>query len=173
MTDEEQRLLQAQQDMLVAEHLKEVGEISEIGRTVLGREEWDNAEQTVTAALGSPERIGAFAGALRGMDKPVEILSHLANNPTRLAEFSKLPPQRQLVEMSRIEAEHSSYGNVRTGRAPQWKNPEVRSGRVSDEEWARTGGSALDDSRWNREFDRRMAERSEKKFGRVVRGPRR
>jgi hypothetical protein len=138
---------------------KDIDAIVDAGRGSYGARSFDEASQVVAEALG-PQTPQAMA-ILRGFDAPHDVIMHLAGNAGRLAQFSKLPVERQAVEISRIEAQMSSHGHVSTGAVPHWRTPEARHGRVSDDEWRTTGGANLkDDKAWSREFDRRMVERN-------------
>jgi hypothetical protein len=147
----------AQQQMAVAQHIKECNEITEVGRETFGTAVFDEAAETVVGELG-PEKTAQFMALARGFDKPAEVIKHLSDNPSRLKQLAKLNAERQAIEIARIESQLAPHGHTDTGSNPAWKLPSARGGRVSDEEWHR-GGDNLSDAAWHREFDRRTKER--------------
>ena len=157
---EQQHQMSPQEQMALAQHAKEVEAIVALGRENHGDASFDRASQEVADAIGQ-ERLQPFVAALKQFDRPDTVLMHLATNPDRLERISKLPLQRQLVEIAKIEAEHAPHGHSRdTGAQPLWTRPEARAnGRVSDDVWRR-GGDDLSDDKWFAEFDRRQEKRA-------------
>jgi hypothetical protein len=137
---------------------KEVDGIIDVGRANFGSRSFDDASQVVAEVLGQKSQ--GVMDILRGFDKPHDVIMHLAQNEGALKQLAKLSPQRQAIEISRIEGQLSPYGHVATGAEPAWKQPEARRGRASDDNWRTTGGHGLSDAAWSREHDRRMAERN-------------
>jgi hypothetical protein len=133
-----------------------VSEIIDLGRREYGSEQFDADSQAVAEKLGN--RTQEFMVLARQMDHPHRIIKHLADNTNALDAISKMPTPRAIVELARIESRSASYGHVQTFAQPAWKSPEMK-GRVSDADWATNGGANLSDREWNREFDRRWAER--------------
>jgi hypothetical protein len=140
----------------LAEHHKEVNAIIELGRGEFGRDQFDQDSQVVAQKLGN--RTQEAMALLRQFDAPHRLIKHFADNESALDAFSKMNTARQITELARIEARSSSYGHVRTGADPAWKTPAGR-GRMSNEDWNATGGDALSDAEWHREYDRRQAQR--------------
>lgn len=155
-TPEEQEA--ARQQLLQAQIAKDAQEIVEVGQSHFGRSVFDEASQVVAEKLGT--RVPEFMSIASQFDKPHEIIAHLSNNLDQAEALAKMPAARMATEMARIEGRLSSYGHVSTGAQPYWKQPEARTGRVPDSEWARGGGDNLSDAAWHKEFDRRMRERS-------------
>jgi hypothetical protein len=100
--------------------------------------------------------------AMRQFDFPHRIVQHLADNPNDLEAISKLPTARMIVEIARIESRMAPNGRVNAFADPAWKAPAAR-GRVSDADWGRGFGDTMSDAAFNKEFDRRQAERYERK----------
>lgn len=157
---EQQPQMSPQEQIALAQHAKEVEQIVELGRQNHGDASFDRASQEVADAIGQ-ERLQPFVAALKQFDRPDDVLMHLSNNPDRLERIAKLPLQRQITEIAKIEAEHSPHGHSRdTGAQPLWTRPEARkNGRVSDDVWRR-GGDELSDDQWFREHDRRIEARA-------------
>jgi hypothetical protein len=156
-SDEQLRAIAAQAQIYQQQHAQDTSALIEVGRGNFGAREFDEASQALADAVGP--RIREVVDVIRGFDKADAIIHHLANNPTRLEQFAKLNPERQKVEAARIEAQMSNFGHVHTGHQPAWKDPEIRNGRTTDDNWRRTGGANLSDKAWSREHDRRMAQR--------------
>jgi hypothetical protein len=131
--------------------------IVEIGRTNHGAQNFDEAADVVVKELGQ-ERADVLRQALPNFNVPTEIITHLADNETRLKALAKMSPNQLVVELARIEAERGP--RTAHGVDAAWKDQAKNKGRVSDERWRSTGGAELDDKSWHREFDRRQAERS-------------
>jgi hypothetical protein len=153
----------AAEKMAEALHHQEMNEIVSLGRTEYGSEAFDDASQTVASKLG--ERALPVTAALRQFDFPHRIVQHLADNPNDLEAISKLPINRMLVELARIESRMAPNGRVNTFADPMWKSPTLK-GRVSDADWNRGAGDAMSEAAFSKEFDRRMAERYERKRAR-------
>jgi hypothetical protein len=152
---------EAQQAILLAQHAREVNDIIEIGHTHYGRAQFDEASAAVAAGLGNKAQ--QFMAQVRGFDKPHEIVTHLADNPSRLEALAKLSPEQMGTEIARIEAQMSPHGRPAFGADPAWKNPAVKSGRVSDMDWKTTGGANLSDAQWHAEYDRRQEQRNKRR----------
>ena len=146
------------------QHFSECEEIVKAGRERHGPMSFDEASQAVGAALGSTEAVQQFMRTLRQFDAPDDVIMHLANNEGRLKELAKLPAARQAVEIARIESQQAPYGHRATGHERAWKVPESRSGRISEEQWAKTGGAELTDEQFSKAFDKHMAARSKSRL---------
>lgn len=152
-----QGIVQAHQQQVT----EDIHQIITVGQANYGSRNFDEACQVVADALGT--KSGQMMEVLRQFDMPHDVIMTLASDKRRLDQFAKLSPQRQAIEVARIEAQRAPYGHVDTGGAPAWKRPEARQGRVSDDLWRTTAGDSIkDDATWSREFDRRMAERSKR-----------
>lgn len=155
-----EQIAQAQQQMAQEQHRRDLNQIVEQGRVDYGTQTFDDAAQVVAGELG--DRTGEFMAVAKEFDDPAAIVVHLANNVDRARQLAKLPTRRMIAEIGRIEAQQKPYGYATTGADPLWRNPNMRVGKISDEDWSRTGGDHLDDRNWNKEFDRRMAARGGK-----------
>jgi hypothetical protein len=157
MTPEEVEALQARypQHAQQPSLAKDIDQIVEVGRTQFGNAGFDDASQVVAETLA--DKTNAVMATIAQFDRPHEIIAHLANNEPQLKALAKLSPARQAVELARIEAQMTSNGHVNTGAEPLYKQPALRSGRVSDEDWSRSFGEGLSDAQWFKQFDRRQA----------------
>jgi hypothetical protein len=142
------------------QHFSECEEIVKAGRERYGRTAFDEASQTVGAALGSTEAVQQFMHTIRQFDAPDDVIVHLSGNESRLREIAKLSAPRQAVEIARIEAQQAPYGHKVTGGERAWTVKEARTGKMSAEKWRETGGNELTDEQWGREFDRQMKARN-------------
>ena len=156
MTPDEVAALQAHYGQGAQPSLaKDIDGIIEVGHVHYGKAAFDEASQNVADVLG--EKSGPVMDMLRAFDKPHDVIAHLGDNPARLKAFAALTPERQRVELARIEAQLG--GPVRMGADPAWKAPEMKTSRVADEDWKTSFGANLSDAQWNKEFDRRQAAR--------------
>lgn len=131
------------------------------GAAQRGEQNWNEECNKVGEALG--HRAQEFMGLIRHFEQPHQVIGHLANNESRLKELAKMSAGQMAAEVARIEAQMSPNGRASLGPQQAYKQESSRTGRVSDEDWSRSYGSNLSDNQWNREFDRRMAARAERK----------
>jgi hypothetical protein len=169
MSDEQQYQPQMspQEQIAVAQHAKEVEAIVELGRQNHGDASFDRSCADVADAIGQ-ERLQPFVAALKQFDRPDDVLMHLANNPDRLERISKLPLQRQIVEIAKIESEHSSYGHsYDTLAQPRWTRPEARAPKISTAQFRKDGGINIkNDKDWFAAHDRAQEEKNKQRGGR-------
>lgn len=137
------------------QHNQELDVLVDVGRTHYGTRAFDEAAAAVVGVLG--EKKDQVTTMLRELEKPQDVLMHLAENEAQLKALVQLSPARQRTELARIEARMTSYGHVPTGSEREWIRPESRTGRTSDQDWKASFGSNLSDRQWNAEFDRRQA----------------
>ena len=169
MSDEQQYQPQMspQEQIAQAQHEQEVQAIVELGRANHGDAVFDQTCQQVADAIGQ-ERLQPFIVALKQFDSPDAVLTHLANNPDRLERISKLPLQRQIVEIAKIESEHSSHGHSHDTLAqPRWTRPEARAAKISTAQFRKDGGINIkNDKDWFAAHDRAQEEKSKQRGGR-------
>jgi hypothetical protein len=156
---------QARAQLIHAQLVKDVGEISELGRQDFGSEDYDNSLQTVIEALGDDENGNQVAALLREAKAPHVVVYELGRDPETAKRFARMNPVQRAQEIGRVEQEKLGTP-VRSGAAPTWRQI-AGSGRLSDAEWKSNYGANLTDAQWNREFDRRMGLKSRGDTGRA------
>ncbi len=144
-------------------HLHEVNEIVSLGRETYGHDQFDADSQVVADKLGV--RTAEFMALARQFDNPHKLVKHFADRPGELEALSKLPTARILTEISRIEARSAPYGHAVTRADPLWKSDASKGGRISNADWNRGVADSLTDAQFDREFNRRQAERRERRGG--------
>lgn len=156
---------QEQQEAYAKQVMLEGRAISERGQIIWGRQTWDDAVGAVSKQIS--QRLGCseaeaqmrLAHDIRHYDRPDELIMHLAGNSDRMDRILGMTPQQQQVEFARIESQMSPFGRPSEGKRPAWQTVSNDGSRVSDSDWSRSGGSALSDQNFSREWDRRMSER--------------
>jgi len=160
MSDEQERLLAAQQQMAQQQFNADVQAMEEAGYDAYGQNSFDEKATIVREKLG--DRMTEFLAVLAPFDKAPDIIAHLGDNPDRAEQISRLSTARMVAEVGCIAGQLSPHGRPNAvGNTPAYKHPSSRGGRVPDDVW-RAGGDNLNDSQWHKEFDRRLKERAGK-----------
>jgi hypothetical protein len=152
MTEEEQRLLQAQQNMIteynavfqqaqqaqqdaVQQHNYAIQEMTKAGHARYGQRAFDDNCIAMYQALG--ERGAEVTAYLGGRDKAPDIAVHLGRNPDRARRMRTLSAERIQAELAAVEAELSPHGRPNAiGNQPAYMHPSSQGGPVPDDVWA-------------------------------------
>src|SRR5882672_6443227 len=150
MTNEE-----AQAQMILAQHGREMDKITEVGRTTYGEKPFDDACADVVQRLSDnrPKHEAAlqYGAIVKEFDDPAGITMHLANNPDTLEKIKKMTPTRQLAELAAIQGQLHPHGVVNLGADPAWKTS-GRGFRNGGDDYPSTADG---DEAWSKAWDAR------------------
>jgi hypothetical protein len=138
--------------------------IIEVGRKEFGHDRFDGASQAVADALG--ERLPQTIAVLQEFDTPHRHIVELAEDERRLQEFARLGPERQRAELSLRQNRTAPFGYSRASAEPAYLTPAFSGDRMSDADWNSGAADNLSESQWQKQWEARQKERTERRGGR-------
>jgi hypothetical protein len=138
--------------------------IVEVGRKEYGHDRFDGASQAVADALG--DRLQQTIGVLSESDTPHRHIVELAEDERRLQEFARLAPERQRAELALRQNRTAPFGYSRASAEPAYLTPAFSGNRMSDADWNSGAADNLSESQWQKQWEARQKERTERRGGR-------